>query len=177
MYHKILVAVDNSPLSNAIFAQALELAKAAQASLMLVHSLSSDEDGSPLPIGTRLDALYWAPGTELNLETWRAEWSRYETENLELLRQFAARAHAADVEAEYRQLVGSPGRVICKVAQQWGADLIVVGNRGRSGLSELVLGSVSNYVMHHAPCSVLVLKAAALTTTAPTSEAATTQAV
>ncbi|NJL48006.1 MAG: universal stress protein [Leptolyngbyaceae cyanobacterium SM2_5_2] len=172
MYHKILVAVDNSPLSDTIFAQALELAQATHASLMLVHSLSGEEDGSPIPIGTRLDAIYWAPGTELNLEAWRAEWTRYETENLERLRQFAARAHAAGVEAEFRQLVGSPGKAICNVAQQWGADLIVVGNRGRSGLSELVLGSVSNYVMHRAPCSVLVLKATAITSTEPEHETA-----
>ncbi len=39
-----------------------------------------------------------------------------------------------------------------------GADLIVVGRRGRSGLSELILGSASNYVLHHAPCSVLTLQ-------------------
>ena len=43
------------------------------------------------------------------------------------------------------------------MANSWQADMIIVGNRGRSGLSEFFLGSVSNYVMHHAPCSVLVV--------------------
>jgi nucleotide-binding universal stress UspA family protein len=166
MYQKILVAVDNSPLSHAIFSQALELAQAMTATLLLVHSLSGEEDGSPIPMGNRMDAIYWAPGTELNLEVWREEWQRYETENLEQLRQFAATANAAGVKTEFRQLLGNPGKAICKAAQQWGADLIVIGNRGRSGLSELVLGSVSNHVMHRAPCSVLVLKAAALETPA-----------
>ncbi len=40
-----------------------------------------------------------------------------------------------------------------------GADLIVLGRRGRTGLAEALLGSVSNYVLHHAPCSVLVVQA------------------
>ena len=74
------------------------------------------------------------------------------------LQQLAGSANALGITTEFRQLIGSPGRVICKAAQQWDADVIVVGNRGRSGFSEVVMGSVSNYVMHHAPCSVLVLK-------------------
>ncbi|MGF1516635.1 MAG: universal stress protein, partial [Nodosilinea sp.] len=56
----------------------------------------------------------------------------------------------------------SPGRVICTLAKTWAADLIVVGSHRRKGLSELFLGSVSNYVMHHAPCSVLVVDAQTL---------------
>jgi hypothetical protein len=51
-----------------------------------------------------------------------------------------------------------PGPTICKLAHDWPADLIVLGNRGRSGMAELLLGSVSNYVLHHAACSVLVVK-------------------
>lgn len=162
MYRKILVAVDNSSTSDALVAQALELAQATGGELLLVHSLSSQEDHSPLPMTARLNSIYWAPGTELDLETWRQEWVRYETESLERLRHHAAIANTAGVTTEFRQLVGNPATTICKTAQAWAADLIVVGNRGRSGLGELVLGSVSNYVMHRAPCSVLVIKSAAL---------------
>ena len=43
-------------------------------------------------------------------------------------------------------------------SQNWEADLIVIGRRGHQGLSEILLGSVSNYVVHHAPCSVLVVQ-------------------
>ncbi|PSN11493.1 universal stress protein [filamentous cyanobacterium CCT1] len=162
MYRKILVALDNSPTSDALFAQALELAQATGSALMLVHSLSSQEDTSPLPMSATLDSIYWAPGTEIDLEAWRQEWVRYETASLERLRHYAAIANTAGVTAEFRQLVGNPATAICKAAQEWQADLILIGNRGRSGLSELVLGSVSNHVMHRAPCSVLVMKAAAL---------------
>lgn len=161
MYRKILVALDNSTSSKALFARALELAQATEASLLLVHSLSNQEESSPLPMG-KLESIYWAPGTELDLEAWRQAWVRYETESLERLRHCAAEANTAGVSAEFRQLVGNPATAICKAAQEWGADLIIVGNRGRSGLAELVLGSVSNEVMHRAPCAVLVMKASAL---------------
>lgn len=158
MYTKILAAIDNSPFSERLFNHALELAKAMSASLLLVNSLSSDDENSPLSMGNRLESIYWAPGTEFDLEAWKAEWTRYEADNLNRLQQLAASSNAAGVETEFHQLAGTPGKVICKAAQHWGADLIVVGNRGRSGLSEFILGSVSNYVIHHAHCSVMVVK-------------------
>ncbi|WP_442949349.1 universal stress protein [Nostoc sp.] len=40
----------------------------------------------------------------------------------------------------------------------WGADLIVLGRRGLKGFAELLAGSVSNHVVHHSPCSVLVVQ-------------------
>jgi nucleotide-binding universal stress UspA family protein len=160
MYQKILVALDNSAAAEAVFNAALTLAQGTGACLLLVHSLSGQEEGSPLPF--TMDSIYWAPGSEVNLELWHQEWVRYETESLERLRQFAHRAEAVGVTGEFRQLVGEPGKVLCKAAQSWGADLVVLGNRGRSGLSQALLGSVSNYALHHAPCSVLVLKGKSL---------------
>lgn len=165
MYQKILVALDNGPTSDALFAQALELAQATEAALLLVHSLSNQEESSPLPMSGRLDSIYWAPGTEIDLEAWRQAWVRYETESLDRLRGFAATANTAGISTEFRQLVGNPGAAICKAAHEWDADLILIGNRGRKGLAELVLGSVSNEVMHKAPCSVLVMKAEVLEAT------------
>jgi nucleotide-binding universal stress UspA family protein len=90
---------------------------------------------------------------------------RYETESLERLRGWAAIANTAGVATEFRQLIGTAGTAICKAAQEWDADLILMGSRGRQGLAELVLGSVSNDVMHKAPCSVLVVKAPLLEAT------------
>jgi nucleotide-binding universal stress UspA family protein len=157
MAQRILVALDNGPLSDALFNQALDLAKATAGELLLVHSLSSDDNG-PLPLSPQFDSIYWAPGTELDLEAWRLAWGRYETESLDHLRSYAAIANTAGVRTEFRQLVGRAAQVICKAAQEWGANLVVIGNRGRQGLAELMLGSVSNEVMHRAPCSVLVIK-------------------
>ena len=54
-------------------------------------------------------------------------------------------------------LPGDPVRAILQVAEESGADLIVVGNKGMRGAGRL-LGSVPNSVTHKAPCSVLVVK-------------------
>ncbi len=56
------------------------------------------------------------------------------------------------------QNLGDPGRIICEIARDCDADLIVMGRGNHSGLNEFFLGSVSNYVLHHAPCSVLAVQ-------------------
>ncbi|MGD9561165.1 MAG: universal stress protein [Pyrinomonadaceae bacterium] len=56
-------------------------------------------------------------------------------------------------------LFGSPDSRIVETAEEWEATLIVVGSHGYSRWERLLLGSVSNSVVHHAPCSVLVVRA------------------
>ena len=58
-------------------------------------------------------------------------------------------------------LFGSPDSRIVETAEEWLADLIVVGSHGYSRWERLLLGSVSDSVVHHAPCSVLVVRTAA----------------
>ena len=53
---------------------------------------------------------------------------------------------------------GSPGSRIVETAEQIGADLIVVGSHGYKQWERILLGSVSSSVVHHAPCSVLVVR-------------------
>jgi nucleotide-binding universal stress UspA family protein len=60
---------------------------------------------------------------------------------------------------ELRLRRGHPGREICAEAQ--GYEMVVIGCRGRSQVSELLLGSTSGYVVHNAPCAVLVLRSSA----------------
>lgn len=52
----------------------------------------------------------------------------------------------------------SPDRAIIKAAEKWNADLIVVGSYGRGFWGRMLVGSVSDAVVHHAPCSVLVVR-------------------
>ncbi|UBF24050.1 universal stress protein [Kovacikia minuta CCNUW1] len=157
MFQKILVALDDSPIGDHIFEEALSLAKTMNAALLLLHVLTPMEEGYPLPaIFPRTDSLYL--GNEEAVMLFAQQWKDLEKSGLKLLQQLSDRALAAGVTAEFSQNTGDPGRVICKVATTWEADLIVVGRRGHSGLSELFLGSASNYVLHHAPCSVLALQ-------------------
>ncbi len=55
-------------------------------------------------------------------------------------------------------LIGLPKKLIVKEAEKWEADLIIVGSHGYGFWGRNFLGSVSDAVLHHAPCSVLVAK-------------------
>ena len=55
-------------------------------------------------------------------------------------------------------LEGSPRQMIVERAEEWGADLIVMGSRGLGAWNRLLLGSVSNAVVHHAKCSVEIVR-------------------
>ena len=75
----------------------------------------------------------------------------------------------ADRAVDYDRLLrdGSPTETILDVAREVGAELIVMGTHGRSGLSRLLLGSVAENVLRGASCPVLFVKAEAV---APTAE-------
>ncbi|MDJ0696795.1 universal stress protein [Mastigocoleus sp. MO_188.B34] len=159
MFKKILVALDSSSMNKLVFSQGLSLAKQNQANLMLLHVLSSEEKDSPMSLPPELGGPYGSTVSEVSLETWLQQWKKYESQCLKQLQKFTVEARNSGVDTEFRQITGSPGQMICDLAWNWKADLILVGNRGRSGLGELLLGSVSNYVLHHALCSVLTVKA------------------
>jgi nucleotide-binding universal stress UspA family protein len=67
-------------------------------------------------------------------------------------------ARAAGVNAEFLVWQGDPGGSIAAAAEAEGADLVVVGTRGRSGAGRMLLGSVSDHVVRHASCPVLVVR-------------------
>lgn len=60
---------------------------------------------------------------------------------------------------EHRLVAGEPAGEIVRLAEEAQCDLIVMGTHGRRGLSRLLLGSVAEEVMRHAPCPVLTVKA------------------
>lgn len=53
---------------------------------------------------------------------------------------------------------GEAADTLINAAETEGADLIVVGNRGMSGATRFLLGSVPNKVSHHAPCDLMIVK-------------------
>ncbi len=144
MYNSILVAIDVFDQRTTVFEQALKLAKMADVKLLLLHVLSRDEIGYPTVPPLGMDEGYY--------EHWRS----FVKQGLDHLKGYAEKAQIAGVETEIHQEIGRPGPVICKVANKKNIDLIFMGSRGRSGLTEAILGSQSSYVMHHAPCSVLI---------------------
>jgi nucleotide-binding universal stress UspA family protein len=157
MVSKILVAVDKSALGDYVFEKALSLASELNASLILLHVLSADEEGSPQAPISSADMYPYPMLDNAGLEAYGKLWKAYEQEGLDFLKAHTEKAIAAGLQVNSTQTSGSPGRVICDLARSKAVDLIVVGRRGRTGLSEFLLGSVSNYVVHHAPCEVLIV--------------------
>jgi len=54
--------------------------------------------------------------------------------------------------------MGTPDRLLIEAAKQWQADLIVIGSHGRGFWGRMLLGSITDSLVHHAPCSVLVVR-------------------
>ncbi len=169
-YRKILVAIDRPPVTPEVFEQALELAKKDGAKLMVLHCARGEGVGYATPLVTDSIAgtgLYSGAGAgfsslgvgDLQMIQFQQEQFQNEIEqDQEWLQTYCQKAAEQGVAAESDQEVGNPGSHICDLARDWGADLIVIGRRGLTGLQEIFLGSVSNHVIHHAPCSVLIVQ-------------------
>jgi nucleotide-binding universal stress UspA family protein len=143
MLQKILVAIGDLPDSEKIFTAGLALAQKLDAELLLLHVLD------PLvPHGLS------------------REWKESERQGIKQLQADAAQAKERGIDVEIAQKFGDAGRMICEVAKNWSADalaepigtIIVMGRNQKSMLSEIWLGSTSNYVLHHAHCSTLVIQ-------------------
>jgi nucleotide-binding universal stress UspA family protein len=156
LFQKILVAVDRSPASEKVFSTALTLAQVSQATLVLLSALSPDYPNyvnPPIYPGGESIAI-----SEAAIKVYVERQEQERVAGLAFLNSLALRANTVDVATEINQQLGDPGRLICEAAKTQSVDLIVVGRRGYSGLNELFIGSVSNYVLHHAPCSVLTIQ-------------------
>lgn len=158
-FKKILAAIDYSPLSQSVFEQALELAKANQAQLMLFHCVTADLVTLSPPLSGEFGV-----SPQFVSQAYQSEFVRLEQQVQQIqsvLGRFCATAAQEGVAAESSYKITEPGQGLCQAAQAWGADLIMLGRRGRKGLTEALLGSVSNYVLHHASCAVLVIQSGA----------------
>lgn len=155
-FKRILVAIDHSLLSQTVFDHALELAKQNQAKLMLFHCMTADAITLTPPLPGEMGIAPEIMHQSYQVESLRL--SQQTRQVQELLHCYCRIAQQAGVSATSEYQITEPGEGLCQAARAWGADLVVMGRRGRSGLTEVILGSVSNYVMHRAPCAVLVLQ-------------------
>ena len=157
LFQKILVAIENSSLDHFVFNAALELGRSNQAVLRLVHCIANEI--VPTPMSNMPFETTTSPS--LLLDNYQTQQTLIEgriEEAQAVLKGYCEEALLQNVATESDYQIGEAGHQLCDAAKDWGADLIVVGRRGRTGLAEALLGSVSNYVVHHAPCSVLVIQ-------------------
>jgi nucleotide-binding universal stress UspA family protein len=135
-FQTILLATDLTPVSDDATRQAIDLAATLGARLLVVNVI----DAAPRQVSrqARVDQL-------------RAE---REPSLLEVV----GRARERGVEATFLLWSGEPGRSIVAAAAAEKADLIVVGTRGLDRAGRFLLGSVSDHVVYHADCPVLVAR-------------------
>lgn len=158
MLQKILIAIGDLPESVKVLEAGLTLAQKLDAQVMLLHVLNPlfplgfTTFGSPLVGGI-------APMVnERAIEQYLEQWKEYEREGIERLQSSARQAADRGIKAEIFQNYGESGSMICEAAKNWSADTIVMGRNQKSTFSEILLGSTSNYVLHHAHCSVIVVQ-------------------
>src|ERR1700743_274515 len=143
MLKSILVGTDGSDAAGVAISHAIGLASALGARL---HIVSAYAPVSEQP--SRIGRVHVPSDVQVNLRE----------EVLALLEASRRDAEAAGVDrVETFARVGDAADAILDVAEEQGSDLIVVGNKGMTGATRFLLGSVPNKVSHHAPCSVLIL--------------------
>ncbi|MGA7937349.1 MAG: universal stress protein [Kovacikia sp.] len=161
MLQKILIATGDSPESEQVLEAGLRLAEKFCAEILLLHVLNLFQSSFETAGSQFMGGMY--PITnDLAIQQYQKEWQVYEKRGTERLQSYAQQANDRSIKAEIFQNVGDAGRVICETAKNGSVDLIVMGRNQKSALSEIFLGSTSNYVLHHAPCSVMVIKPTAL---------------
>lgn len=147
---KILIATDGSDYSNAAISFCKNLVLDSENTNILI--LSAVERPAPLAVEPfAVSAEYYN-----NIEQSERKAAKEIVEQAEIQLRSLYNGRAPNVKMEI--ITGSPQRAIVERAQEWGADLIVVGSHGYGFWSRTLLGSVSDSVVRHAPCSVLVVR-------------------
>lgn len=137
----VLLATDLSPISAGAADEAIYLCTALAARLVVVNVIDVRQGFGPLLLtarATRVDQL-------------RAEREAR-------LIGVVAQARALGIDATFLVWTGEPGQSIVSAADAEGADLIVVGTRALDRAGRFLLGSVSDYVVNHSGCPVLIAR-------------------
>jgi nucleotide-binding universal stress UspA family protein len=145
LFKRIVVGTDGSPTATEAVSQAIELARLSGARLDVVAAFEPVSSGRLREEGGEVpgDVQYAVgPREDVNVT----------------LDGAVGKAKQEGVEAEAFPREGDPADAILDVAEETGADLIVVGNKGMTGAKRFLLGSVPNKVSHHAPCGVLIIR-------------------
>ena len=145
MFKRIVVGTDGSETAAVAVQHAAELARTTGAALDLVSAYE------PVPQDRLRNESQQVPGDIAHGVGPREDVNA-------LLETAAGSAREAGIEASSHAREGDPADAILDVAEEVGADLIVVGNKGMTGARRFLLGSVPNKISHHAPCGVYIVR-------------------
>ena len=155
LFHKILVPLDGSEHSLKALERATEIAKKFSGKITLIHVYSVSIQPIMLPEPTTLGSpsIPILTGAEVSriAEASRGFGNR-------ILRDGEEKVKAEKVQVEKKLVEGHAVEEIVRAATEGNFDLIVIGARGISHIREILLGSVTDGVIHHVHCPVLVVK-------------------
>lgn len=146
---KILLATDGTKCSEETFQMLSNFNLSVNDSIKIISVLDM-----ALPFSIDLYGGFPQPNMEVE-NTIKENAAKTLTESNEKIKLLLAEK---DVEITTEVLFGSPESRIVETAEEINADLIIVGSHGYNSWERLLLGSVSDSVVHHAPCSVLVVR-------------------
>lgn len=147
----ILIAADGSEFSKEAIKKCSKLISTENSSVRVISAVEPMTPMGAEPFAVSADYMRDAQAELLNKAKGFAE----EAEKM-ILEKF----QNAKIETSRQVVIGDPARAIVEEAESWKADLIVVGSHGYGFWRRMVAGSVSQAVMNHAPCSVLVVRKA-----------------
>ena len=139
---KILVGIDLSDATQKIIKKAEEISKELSAQVWLLHA------AAPEP-----DFIGYAPGPQSVRDTVAKAFHREHSE----IQEIADQLRKAGIDSKALLVQDDAATAIIKEASKLGADMIVVGSHGRGAMHHLLMGSVSEGVIHKAECPVLVV--------------------
>jgi nucleotide-binding universal stress UspA family protein len=147
MYSQIVVGTDGSPGATIALDHATELARMSGATL---HIVSAHRVTTPYQLAAASEVGMAASVVGESNDAIHADAQRICDAAVE-------RAAAAGVKAEAHCVPGDAADALLTVAKDTGCDLLVVGNRGMTGVRRFVLGSVPNKLSHNSPASLLIV--------------------
>jgi nucleotide-binding universal stress UspA family protein len=147
----VVVAVDKDKGSEAAYWTLLKVVRPEMDKVVFVHARPQKEK--------KPDAKTASPATMDFFRSHHKKWQEIEEQHTkEVLEKFSDMARDAGLNYTAEEVEGDTRHALIKKAAAVSADILIVGNRGRSVVAGLMLGSVSEYLVHHAHCAVLVAR-------------------
>jgi nucleotide-binding universal stress UspA family protein len=87
----------------------------------------------------------------------KKKYRRIAIESREEMRAEISKLHAEDIQVDYMLREGKPQTIIVETAEKIGIDLIVICTDGKDNIKDFVTGTITEHVINHAPCPVLVI--------------------
>ncbi len=173
MFDKILIATDGSPAAGKAISTAADLAMKCQSKLLIAHIMlhgkvpehyrdwaASEHLAEEPPIDPSVAELRLSTGLSagIGVDAYRS-WQVFRVLGEHILseaKNTASKAGCENVETILKE--GDPAMEIAGIAETQNADLLIAGSRGLGGIGSVLLGSVSQKLLHLAPCSCLVVR-------------------